>query len=41
MQAPVADASIDFQAVRAWVVRLMDQGYTPSSVNRKISALRS
>lgn len=41
MQAPVEDASIDFQAVRAWVVHLMEQGYTPSSVNRKISALRS
>ena len=41
MQAPTEDASIDFQAVRAWVVHLMEQGYTPSSVNRKISALRS
>ena len=41
MQAPAEDASIDFQAVRAWVVHLMEQGYTPSSVNRKISALRS
>lgn len=41
MQAPTEDASIDFQTVRAWVVHLMEQGYTPSSVNRKISALRS
>ena len=28
MQAPAEDASIDFQAVRAWVVHLMEQGYT-------------
>lgn len=38
---PQADAAVDFQMVRAWVARLMEQELAPSSVNRKISSLRS
>ena len=33
--------SVDADIVRRWVVSLMDRGYTPSSVNRKLSSLRS
>lgn len=33
--------SVDADVVRRWVVSLMDRGYTPSSVNRKLSSLRS
>lgn len=32
---------VDADIVRRWVVRLMDEGCKPSSVNRKLSALRS
>ena len=38
---PVEDAQVNFQTVRSWVVDLMERGFSPSSVNRKISALRS
>ena len=38
---PQDDASVDFQMVRSWVVDLMEHGFSPASVNRKISALRS
>ena len=30
-----------YQMVREWIIHLMDSGYTPASVNRKISTLRS
>jgi integrase/recombinase XerC len=29
------------QVVRQWIIHLMDSGYTPASVNRKLSSLRS
>lgn len=29
------------QIVRQWIIRLMDSGYAPASVNRKLSTLRS
>lgn len=38
---PIEDSEVDFQTVRSWVVDLMERGFSPSSVNRKISALRS
>ena len=38
---PSDDASIDFQIVRSWVASLMESRYSATSVNRKISALRS
>nr|WP_320059979.1 tyrosine recombinase XerC [uncultured Bacteroides sp.] len=34
-------ASVDSQIVRNWIVSLMDKGYTSTSVNRKLSSLRS
>ena len=34
-------ATVDADIVRNWVVTLMDAGYTASSVNRKLSSLRS
>src|SRR6056297_1973441 len=30
-----------FKTVRAWVVHLMEQEYTPRSIHRKLSSLRS
>ncbi len=33
--------SVDADIVRSWMVGLMDKGYTPASVNRKLSSLRS
>ena len=33
--------TVDADIVRRWVVSLMDRGYTSSSVNRKLSSLRS
>ena len=33
--------TVDDDMVRRWIVRLMDGGYTPTSVNRKLSALRA
>ncbi|MBQ8867809.1 MAG: tyrosine recombinase XerC [Bacteroidaceae bacterium] len=33
--------TIDADVVRRWIIRLMDGGYTATSVNRKLSALRS
>ena len=33
--------TVDDSAVREWEVSLMDEGYAPASVNRKLSALRS
>lgn len=38
---PEGDSGVDFQTVRSWVVDLMERGFSPSSVNRKISALRT
>lgn len=38
---PTEDSEVDFQAIRSWVVDLMERVFSPSSVNRKISALRS
>ena len=32
---------VDADLVRGWVLRLMDQGYATTSVNRKLSSLRS
>ena len=32
---------VDADLVRGWVVSLMEQGYTSTSVNRKLSSLRS
>ncbi|MDD4821387.1 MAG: tyrosine-type recombinase/integrase [Bacteroidales bacterium] len=29
------------QIIRQWIIHLMDNGYTPASVNRKLSSLRS
>ena len=40
-QYPIQDSEIDFQAVRSWVVDLMENGISPTSVNRKISSLRA
>jgi len=34
-------ASVNSQIVRSWIVSLMDRGYTATSVNRKLSSLRS
>lgn len=31
----------DYKAIRSWIVHLMDNGISPRSVNRKITALRS
>lgn len=41
-----SDGSVDFTTVdadlvRAWVMTMMEQGYTSTSVNRKLSSLRS
>lgn len=33
--------AVDTKVVRLWVVNLMEQGYTPRSVNRKVSTLRA
>lgn len=33
--------TVDADLVRAWVMQLMDQGYVATSVNRKLSSLRS
>lgn len=33
--------SVDVDLVRQWVVQLMERGYTSTSVNRKLSSLRS
>lgn len=33
--------TVDADLVRAWVIALMEQGYTSTSVNRKLSSLRS
>ena len=33
--------TVDADLVRAWVMNLMEQGYTSTSVNRKLSTLRS
>ncbi|WP_071147773.1 tyrosine recombinase XerC [Bacteroides ihuae] len=41
-EVEVADwASVNSQIVRSWIVSLMDKGYTATSVNRKLSSLRS
>ena len=32
---------IDADVIRRWIVRLMDDGYASTSVNRKLSSLRS
>jgi integrase/recombinase XerC len=34
-------ATVDADIIRAWTVQLMDEGYAATSVNRKLSALRS
>ena len=34
-------ASVNTDMVRTWVVTLMDDGYSPGSVNRKLSSLKS
>ena len=34
-------AEVKPELVREWIVSLMDQGYTSTSVNRKLSSLRS
>ena len=33
--------TVDADVIRGWVVSLMDAGYTATSVNRKLSSLRS
>ena len=33
--------SVNTDMVRTWVVKLMDDGYSPGSVNRKLSSLKS
>ena len=33
--------TVDADLVRGWVMSLMDSGYTSTSVNRKLSSLRS
>ena len=33
--------TVDADVIRLWVVSLMDGGYTSTSVNRKLSSLRS
>lgn len=38
---PGSGASIDASQVRGWVVHLMDNGYSTTSINRKLSTLRS
>lgn len=37
----VGFTTVDADLVRAWVMSLMEQGYTSTSVNRKLSSLRS
>lgn len=32
---------VDADLVRNWIVQLMDNGYSPVSVNRKLSSLKS
>jgi integrase/recombinase XerC len=34
-------SEIDADIIREWIMSLMEQGYTSTSVNRKLSALRS
>ena len=33
--------TLDSDLIRFWIVDMMDRGYTSTSVNRKLSALRS
>ncbi len=37
----VAPSDVATESVREWIVSLMDKGYTSTSINRKLSALRS
>lgn len=37
----VTPGDVDSGLVREWMVSLMEEGYTPASVNRKLSALRT
>lgn len=37
----LAPAEVKSEQIRAWIVSLMEQGYTSASVNRKLSTLRS
>lgn len=37
----LAPSEVNAELVREWIVSLMDKGYTSTSVNRKLSALRS
>lgn len=37
----VAPSDVTTESVREWIVSLMDKGYTSTSINRKLSALRS
>ncbi len=32
---------VDAKLLRSWIVRLMEEGYTPRSVNRKVSAVKA
>lgn len=41
LEAGLTWTTIDVDVVRQWVTSLMDQSYTATSVNRKLSALRS
>lgn len=38
---PFQPSEVDSLAVRRWIVTLMDEGYSPLSVNRKLSSLKS
>ncbi|MCD8183114.1 MAG: tyrosine recombinase XerC [Bacteroides sp.] len=37
----LAPSEVDAALIREWIVSLMDRGYTSTSINRKLSALRS
>lgn len=37
----LAPAEVKAELVREWIISLMDKGYTSTSINRKLSALRS
>jgi integrase/recombinase XerC len=38
---PLDPKAVDALIVRRWIVSLMEEGYSPSSVNRKLSSLKS
>ena len=41
MLGDLTPSDVDAELVREWIVSLMDKGYTSTSINRKLSSLRS